>query len=97
MMWVILGFAVATLGSKVLLGMWCIWALLPAEQECARCDGETTQIESARGLRALYRWCHIQNRWCPRCGESFLARGKRPPEIYVGERRPEPRRTKVTT
>ena len=85
MLWAILAFAFATLGSKLLLGLWCVWVLLPAERECARCDGETTQIEARRGLRALYRWCRIQDRWCPNCGESFLARGAKPPLLFVGE------------
>jgi len=95
--WAVLAFSFAALGSKVLLGLWCVWLILPAEHECSRCDGFTTQIEPRRGLRTLYRWCRLQDRWCPSCGESFLARGKRPPELYVGEPRPAPRRTVVPT
>ena len=97
MLWWILAFAFATLGSKLLLGLWCVWAILPGQEECSRCDGFTTQIEPRRGLRTIYRWCRVQDRWCPRCDESFLARGSKPPEIFVGERRPEPRRTKIST
>ena len=83
--WATIGFWIAGLGSKVLLGFWCVWLVLPTEPECSRCDGFTTRIEARRGLRTLYRWCRIQDRWCPRCGEHFLARGAPPPELYVGE------------
>ena len=85
MIWAILAFAFAALGSKVLLGLWCVWAVLPpSEQECSRCDRFTTQIEPRRGLGTLFRWCRIQQRWCPSCGEHFLARGKQPPLLWVG-------------
>ena len=87
MIWAILAFSFATLVSKLLLGLWCVWVVLPADQECSRCDGVTTQIEPRRGLRTLYRWCRIQDRWCPSCGEHILAPGRKPPEIYVGEPR----------
>ena len=97
MTWAIIAFAFATLGSKLLLGLWCVWAILPADPQCSRCDGFTTQIETRRGLRTIYRLCRIQDRWCPGCGESYLARGRRPPEIYVGEPRREPRRSGVPT
>ena len=85
MTWAILAFAFATLGSKVLLGSWIVWLLLPGEHECSRCDGFTTLLEPRRGLRTIYRWCRIQDRWCPSCGERFLAKGRRLPELYVGE------------
>lgn len=84
MTWTILAFAFATLGSKVLLGLWIVWIFLPTEPECGRCDGFTTPLEPRRGLRTLYRWCRIQPRWCPCCGEHFLARGQNPPRIFVG-------------
>lgn len=89
MIWAILGFAFAALGSKVLLGLWIVWVFLPAEPECSRCDGFTTRLEPRRGLRTLYRLCRVQQRWCPACGEDFLARGGHPPRVYVGARVPE--------
>ena len=97
MLFAVLAFGFVALGSKVILGFWAVWILLPAERECARCDGFTTQVEPRRGLRTVYRWCRIQDRWCPGCGEHYLARGRRPPEIFVGEPRPEPRRRGVPT
>ena len=87
MIWAILGFGFVALGSKVILGFWAVWLLLPAERECSRCDGFTTSIEPRRGLRTLYRWGRIQQRWCPACGEHFLARGAPPPLLYVGAAR----------
>lgn len=94
MTWTILAFAFATLGSKVLLGLWIVWVVLPSEPECSRCDGFTTRLEPRLGLRTIYRWCRVQERWCPGCGEHFLARGDHPPRMYVGapllERDPRP-------
>ena len=84
MTWTILAFAFATLGSKVLLGLWIVWVFLPTEAECGRCDGFTTRLEPPRGLRTICRLCRIHRRWCPGCGESFLARGEHPPRIFVG-------------
>lgn len=89
MTWTIVAFAFATLGSKVLLGLWVVWIVLPDKPECCRCDGITTQIEARHGLRGVYRICRIQRRWCPECGESFLARGRQPPQLYVGASLPE--------
>ena len=84
MIWAILGFAFAALGSKVLLGVWAVWVLLPDRPECSRCDGPTAPLEPRAGLRTLARWCGVQHRWCARCGESYLARGQHPPRIFVG-------------
>jgi hypothetical protein len=39
----------------------------------------------------MYRCCRIQDRWCPACGERFLARAQHPPRIFVGSGREEPR------
>jgi len=85
MIWAVIAFGIAGLGSKVLLGLWCVWVVLPTEPSCARCDGFTTRIEARRGLRTLCRWCRIHERWCPGCGEHYLARGAQPPTLYVGE------------
>ena len=87
--WTILAFAFATLGSKVLLGLWIVWVFLPTEPECSRCNGFTTLLEPRRGLRTFYRMCRIRHRWCPGCGEDFLARGGHPPRVYVGEPLPD--------
>ena len=84
MIWAILGFGFAALGSKVLLSAWIIWIFLPSQPECSRCNGFTAQVEPRPGLRTMYRCCRIQQRWCPGCGEHFLARGAQPPRIYVG-------------
>ena len=84
MFWAILAFAFAALGSKLMLGLWCVWLVLPEGTECSRCDAFTTQLEPPQGLRRVYGWCRIQQRWCPSCGEHFLARGNRPPLLWVG-------------
>ncbi|HEX6588036.1 MAG TPA: hypothetical protein VF039_03355 [Longimicrobiales bacterium] len=91
MIWAILAFGFAALGSKVLLSAWIIWIFLPSDVECGRCDGLTAQVEARRGLRTIHRWCRIQQRWCPACGEHFLARGQRPPRIFVGAPTPPKR------
>ena len=90
MIWAILAFGFAALGSKVLLSAWIIWIFLPSDVECSRCDGFTAQVEARRGLRTIFRWCRIQERWCPACGEHFLARGRRPPRVFVGPRARDP-------
>ena len=84
MIWAILGFAFASLGSKVLLGLGVVYVFLPDERQCSRCDAETTVIESPRGLRTIAAWARVQSRWCPRCGETCLARGAPPPRLWVG-------------
>jgi len=90
--WAILAFAFAALGSKVLLGLAIVYGILPGPESCARCDGATTPVEPVRGTRWLLGWLRIQYRWCPLCGEAFLARGPRPPRLWVGEpRRGAPR------
>ena len=87
----ILAFGFVVLGSKVVFGFAVVWGLLPGVESCSTCDGETTPVEAPRGLRALFAWLRIQSRWCPSCGESFLARGARPPMLYVGAPKSEPR------
>jgi hypothetical protein len=82
--WAILAFAFAALGSKVLLGLAVVYGILPGPETCAACDGETTPVEVPRGVRALFAWLRVQYRWCPGCGESFLARAAQPPRLWVG-------------
>lgn len=94
----IIAFGFVALGSKVILGFIAVYALLPEADVCSRCDGETTRIEVPAPLRAITEAVRVQSRWCPRCGESFLARGPRPPRLWVGapERQPGPPPTKPT-
>lgn len=80
----IVAFAFAALGSKVMLGLAVVYGLLPEAGACSRCDGETTAVEPPAGTRTLAHWLRLQSRWCPHCGESFLARGSHPPRLWVG-------------
>ena len=89
MTWAILAFGFVALGSKVLLGLAVVYGILPGADTCAACDGETTPVEPARGFRALFAWLRIQYRWCPHCGESFLARAAPPPRLWIGDRTPD--------
>lgn len=89
MFWVIAAFGFATLGSKILLAFGIVYAFLPDDPECARCDAETVRVQAPRGLRAVADWSAVQWRWCPRCGERCLARGGRPPRLWVGRRQPD--------
>ncbi len=85
MIWAILAFAFAALGSKVLLGLAVLYGILPGPDTCAACDAETTPVKLPRGVRPVFAWLRIQYRWCPSCGETSLARGARPPRLWVGE------------
>lgn len=78
-------FGLATLGSKVLLGLAMVYLFLPDSDRCCRCDGLTAGLQSPRGLRRIAAWMRVQSRWCPHCGERFLARRRRPPLLWVGE------------
>ena len=86
MIWAVIAFWLAALGSKLILAMWIVWVLLPGERECSVCDGETSALEPRYGLRTLARWAGVQSRWCPRCGDSYLARRSHPPLLWVGRR-----------
>ena len=80
----VLLFAFAALGSKVLLGLAIVYVFIPEARECSRCDRDTAIVEAPRGLRTVFAWIRVQRRWCPGCGESFLARGTQPARLWVG-------------
>lgn len=79
----VLGLAVATLGSKVVLALIFIYYLLPDERGCAACGGETIRLVT-RGIWRVLGSARLQRRWCPACGRSALARSGRVSGTRVG-------------
>ncbi len=74
----------ATVGSKILLGLAVIYALLPDDPSCPACDGETLPITSGRLGQLLGRVLRVQRRWCMGCGETLLARRHPERRVFVG-------------
>lgn len=67
-------FAFSTIGSKLVLGLWLIYLLLPENGQCPNCDGSTVAVRDPAGLGWLARLCRVQRRWCTGCGRPHLAR-----------------------
>jgi hypothetical protein len=74
MLLTIVEFAFVALGVKFLLGIYVIYMLLPADNVCAACDGETVRVQSPRGFRRIAALMGVHERWCLSCGTSVLAR-----------------------
>ncbi len=63
-------FVVAVLGSKLILALWVIYYLFPADRTCPDCDAETLPLCMARSQRlwgALLFLGKVRRRWCPDC------------------------------
>ncbi|HEX7050263.1 MAG TPA: hypothetical protein VF188_08695 [Longimicrobiales bacterium] len=78
---ILLVFVLATIGSKILLALAIIYALLPTGEQCSVCDAGTVPLAAPPGLTAPARLLRIQRRWCPHCGETVLTR--RAPELRI--------------
>ncbi|HET9984790.1 MAG TPA: hypothetical protein VFQ38_14430 [Longimicrobiales bacterium] len=70
----IIELAFVTLGVKILLAVAVIYALFPSDRRCPHCDAETLPLVSQRGLVRLGRLVRVRRRWCPGCGDHYLAR-----------------------
>lgn len=70
----VIEFAFVTLGVKLVLAVAVVYALFPADRRCPRCDAETLRLVTGRGFVRLGRLVHVARRWCPSCGDSYLAR-----------------------
>lgn len=86
-MWlIIVEFALVTLGLKVAIGVFVIYALFPSDHHCPRCDEETLPLQASRGFAWLWRFFRVRRRWCPACGLEHMGREGRP--VRVGIRSP---------
>lgn len=70
----IIEFAFVTLGVKLVLAVAVIYALFPSDRRCPHCDAETLPLVSQRGFVRLGRLVRVRCRWCPGCGDHYLAR-----------------------
>lgn len=87
---VLVVFVLATVGSKLLLGLVFIYYLLPKDHRCAACDGDTVPLVPRPGFRLLSRLCRVQRRLCLRCGRTELAQRDAERRVFIGQTAPPP-------
>lgn len=82
MLYYYLIFFFVTVGAKLALALVMIYLLLPTNQRCGECEGETLLMEGHALVKLVTRWSpgRLQRRWCPRCGREAFAR----PPIHAG-------------
>lgn len=70
-------FVIAVLGTKVVIALWAIYYLFPADRSCPRCDAETFSVQSNGSQRLcgiLLFLAKVHRRWCPECAWEGFAR-----------------------
>src|SRR5690606_13161855 len=69
MLYYYLIFFFVTVGAKLALALVMIYLLLPPNQRCGECEGETLLMEGHALVKLVTRWSpgRLQRRWCPRC------------------------------
>lgn len=76
-------FLFVAFGAKLVLALVMIFLLLPDDERCSECDGETLMLRMGPAGR-LTSWLlfrQLQRRWCPHCGWEGLSR---PPKREPG-------------
>jgi hypothetical protein len=69
-------FVFAVLGSKLLIGLWIIYNILPADRRCSDCGAETLLVHQGLSRRqaGLLFLGKVQLRWCPECSATGFTR-----------------------
>jgi hypothetical protein len=83
-------FVFAVLGSKVMVALWAIYYLFPADRSCPVCNEDTLAIEMRAsripGWRSVGRFLFLRKvhtRWCPACSWEGFSRPLPPPSPVV--------------
>jgi RNA polymerase subunit RPABC4/transcription elongation factor Spt4 len=79
-------FVFAVLGSKLIIALWAIYYLFPADRSCPVCNEETLAIQTRASRISGWRTCgsllflgKVRTRWCPACSWEGFTRPLSPP------------------